>query len=174
MAASCGVPFGSVVSSPHTGGWCCRLPSLCVHLWGIFSWPTFDTAKPSQIIIAQTEEGVGVKAFTSASRDLGTVVSRGGGGSRGLWIGIKRGGFWPSGGFHSSVHLSGSVSFCFQTLCDPPPSLFFHFSFFPELLLSKGVTSALAGFCLLLLSLNCCFSSHHQNLPSVWKVFILF
>lgn len=41
MAASCGVPFGSVLSLlAQVGG-----AADCFHLWGIFSWPTFDTAK---------------------------------------------------------------------------------------------------------------------------------
>lgn len=73
--------FGAIFA-PH--GWVVlqKLPSLCSHLWGIFSWPSFDTAKPQPNNQSPVRRRSGCGRNTSASRDLGTVVSResGGGG----------------------------------------------------------------------------------------------
>lgn len=110
MAGSCGVPFGSVLSLlAQVGGAADCLPSAFTSGESLAGRRLIRPG-PSQTIIAQTEESVGVKAFTSASRDLGTVVSREGGegGIRvrclasvivmwRLWIWIRwERGFWPS------------------------------------------------------------------------------
>lgn len=80
MATSCGVPFGSVLSLlAQVGGAADCLPSAFTSGESL-AGRRLIRPSPSQVIIAQTEEWVGVKAFTSASRDLGTVVSREGGG----------------------------------------------------------------------------------------------
>lgn len=50
--------FGAIFA-PHRWVVLQKLPSLCFHLWGIYSWPSLDTAKP-QPNKAQAE-GVGVE-----------------------------------------------------------------------------------------------------------------
>lgn len=80
MAVSCGVLFGSVLSLlAQVGGAADCFPSAFTSGESLAARRSI-LPSPSQIIIAQTEEWVGVKAFTSASRDLGTVVSGGWGG----------------------------------------------------------------------------------------------
>lgn len=62
MAASCGVPFGSALSSPRTGGWCCRNCLLSALTSGeSLAGRRLIRPSPSQIIKAQSEEGVGVE-----------------------------------------------------------------------------------------------------------------
>lgn len=62
MAASCGVPFGSALSLPHTGGWCCRNCLLSALTSGeSLAGHRLIRPSPSQIIKAQAEERVGVE-----------------------------------------------------------------------------------------------------------------
>lgn len=118
MAASCGVLFGSILSLlAQVGGAADCLPSAFTSGESL-AGRRLIRPSPSQIIIAQTEEWVGVKAFTSASRDFGTVVSREGGGetpgkcdSHVRFVDWDQtGGFWPSSGFLCGGRISGSVS----------------------------------------------------------------
>lgn len=79
MAGSCGVPFGSVLSLlAQVGGAADCLPSAFTSGESLAGRRLMRPSR-SQTIMAQTEELVGVKAFTSASRDGGAVVSREGG-----------------------------------------------------------------------------------------------
>lgn len=52
--------FGAIFA-PHRWVVLQKLPSLCSHLWGILAGRRLIRPSPSQIIKAQSEEGVGVE-----------------------------------------------------------------------------------------------------------------